>query len=246
METYGPAMASRDRLVEQHLSLVSFLVERMVTQVPSFLSREDLASAGMTGLLDAANRFDPDKGVLFKTFAEQRIRGAIIDEVRRLDWFSRGLRHKQSTLQQAIGRLQQRLGREPDEAEIAAEMGLPLAEYRELLGQVSYLGCVSLNETLDDSDDGHSFLENLADEDRPTVLERLEQSELATEIAGVLEQLSEKERLVISLYYYEELTQKEIAGVLELTEGRVSQLHSQALAKLKTKIARARSREGRR
>lgn len=245
MDTYGPGIASRDRLVEQHLPLVGFLVERMVTQVPSFFSREDLASAGMSGLLDAANRFDPDRGVLFKTFAEQRIRGAIFDEVRRLDWFSRGLRHKQTGLKQAIDRLQQQFGREPEEEEIAAELELPLEEYRELLGQVSYLGCVSLNETLDESDDGHSFLENLADDSSPSALERLESSELASEMAGYLQQLSEKERLVISLYYYEELTQKEIAQVLELTEGRISQLHSQALLKLKTKVARARSRDGR-
>lgn len=241
--TYGPgATSTRDQLVEDHLPLVHFLVERMISQVPSFLTREDLASAGMTGLLDAANRFDPSKGVLFKTFAEQRVRGAIFDEVRRLDWFSRSLRGKQTSLHRAIDVLQQRLGREPDETEIAAELQLDLEAYRDLLGQVSYLGCVSLNESLEEGDDSRSFLDNLTDEDAPSVLEKLEESELATEVAGYLEQLSEKERLVVALYYYEELSQKEIAEVMSLSEGRVSQLHSQALAKLKGKIDRGRKR----
>lgn len=242
--TYGPgATAVRDQLVEEHLPLVSFLVERMVTQVPSFLNREDLASAGMAGLLDAANRFDPSKGFMFKTFAEQRIRGAILDEVRRMDWFSRSLRQKQQQLNRAIDQLEQQYGRSPEEEEIAQAMELSIDDYRELLSQVSYLGCVSLNETLDDNDEGRSFLDALADDKEPGVLDRLEQFELTQEIAGYLEKLSEKERLVVALYYYEELTQKEISEVLELSEGRVSQLHSQALAKLRGKIAMARKRQ---
>jgi RNA polymerase sigma factor FliA len=213
------------------------VVGRMVTQVPSFMNRDDMRSAGMIGLLDAANKFDPSKNILFKTFAEHRIRGAILDEMRKLDWFSRSLRDKHNRIARTISDLELRLGRDPDESEIAQAMGLSLGQYQSMLTDVSHLGCVSLNETLDHSDEGQSFLDSLTEDNvgrQPG--QRLEATELTRVIAEVLELLSEKERLVISLYYYEELTQKEIAEVLELSEGRVSQLHSQALIKLKSKV----------
>lgn len=232
-----PIVDDRTRLIQDHLHLVDILVGRMVTQVPSFMNRDDMRSAGMVGLLDAANKFDPGKNILFKTFAEHRIRGAILDEMRKLDWFSRSLRDKHNRISRTISDLEFKLGRDPEEHEIAAAMNIGLDQYQTMLGEVSHLGCVSLNETLDHSDEGQSFLDSLT-EDKIGVHpgQRLEAAELTTVIAQVLELLSEKERLVISLYYYEELTQKEIAEVLELSEGRVSQLHSQALIKLKTKV----------
>ena len=227
----------RSQLIRDNLYLVDILVGRMVTQVPSFMNKDDMKSAGMVGLLDASNKFDPSKNILFKTFAEYRIRGAILDEMRKLDWFSRSLRDKQNKIAKTIAKLELELGRDPEEQEVAKSMDLSLDDYRSMLAQVGHLGCVSLNETLDHSSEGRSFLETLADQRSSTIPgKRIEDQELTETIAGILAQLTEKERLVISLYYYEELTQKEISEILEVSEGRVSQLHSQALIKLKTKV----------
>lgn len=236
---YTPQQIPEDRsaLIKEHLTLVDIITGRMVTQVPSFMNRDDMRSAGMMGLIDAANKFQPEKNILFKTFAEYRIRGAILDEMRKLDWFSRSLREKQTSINRTMSELERELGRSPDEDEMATKMGLSLEKYQKLLGQVSHLGCVSLNETLDHSDSGRSFQDALIDTHKgSSPVSILEQHELTQVVAKILEQLSEKERLVVSLYYYEELTQKEIAVILEVSEGRISQLHSQALIKLRTKL----------
>lgn len=224
--------------IKDHLYLVDILVGRMVTQVPSFMNIDDMKSAGMLGLFDAAKRFDPSKNIKFKTFAEYRIRGAILDEMRKLDWFSRSLRDKQNRVSKTISGLELQLGRDPEDIEVATAMDLSLSEYQSLLAEVSHLGCVSLNETLDNTQEGRSFLDAISDTRQDSLPgTRIENAQLTQKIATVLEQLSEKERLVIALYYYEELTQKEISEVLDLSEGRVSQLHSQALIKLKNKLA---------
>lgn len=230
-------MKDHSMLIRDHLYLVDILVGRMAIQVPSFMNRDDMRSAGMLGLIDAANKFDPGKNILFKTFAEYRVRGAILDEMRKLDWFSRTLREKQSRLSRTMTSLERKLGRAPEEEEMAVAMDISLDAYQHLLGEVSHLGCVSLHETLDNSEEGASFLDSLVDsrtELSPTA--QIESKELTEVMASILQELSEKERLVISLYYYEELTQKEIADILAVSEGRVSQLHSQALLKLKTKV----------
>ncbi len=236
---YGPAPHTDDKskLIKENLYLVDILVGRMVTQVPSFMNQDDMKSAGMLGLIDAANKFDSSKNTQFKTFAEYRIRGAIYDEMRKLDWFSRSLRDKQNRIARTIHDLELDLGREPEEHEIAAALEISEEAYHKMLSEVSHLGCISLNETLDHSHEGRAFLDTLVEERSESYpADRLENRELTTMIAAVLEELSEKERIVVSLYYYEELTQKEIAEVLEVSEGRISQLHSQALIKLKTKM----------
>jgi RNA polymerase sigma factor for flagellar operon FliA len=235
---HAPHNDDKSQLIRDNLYLVDILVGRMVTQVPSFMDKDDMKSAGMVGLLDASNKFDPSKNILFKTFAEYRIRGAILDEMRKLDWFSRSLRDKHNKIGKTIAALELQLGRDPEEHEVAVQMDLSLEDYRTMLSQVGHLGCVSLNETLDRSSEGRSFLDSLADQrtsNKPG--QRIEDLELTNKIAEILSQLSKKERFVISLYYYEELAQKEIAEILDLSEGRVSQLHSQALIKLKTKMA---------
>jgi RNA polymerase sigma factor FliA len=237
---YGPpGAAEREKMIESHLSLVDFLVDRMMTQVPSFVNRDDIRSAALMGLMDASNRFDPRRGVLFKTFAERRIRGAVFDEVRRMDWFSRTLREKQSRLSKVTEDLGKRLGRAPEDPEVAEELDMSLDDFRELQLQVSQLGTISLHESVDDDDSGKTFIDNLEDTKQASVQERMEANELTGELAGYLEQLSEKERLVVALIYYEELSQKEISDVLELSEGRISQLHAQALGKLKIKMKRS-------
>jgi len=228
---------NKSRLIRENIELVDILVGRLVTQVPSFMSRDDMKSAGMLGLIDAANKFDAAKKILFKTFAEHRIRGAIFDEMRKLDWFSRSLRDKYTKISRTISYLENRLGRDPEDQEVADELEIDLGEYHAQLAQVSHLGCVSLNETLDRSDDGATFLDSLESTNPfDTPGHRLEAEELAMVISEVLQFLNEKERLVISLLYYEELTNKEIAEAMNLSEGRVSQLHSQALIKLKNKV----------
>ncbi|MEJ2200675.1 MAG: FliA/WhiG family RNA polymerase sigma factor [Desulfuromonadaceae bacterium] len=228
----------RDTLIREHLPTVDFIVERMVCQVPSYMTRDDMTSAAMVGLMDAAGRYDPGKGVQFKTFAERRIRGAILDEARKMGWFSRSLREKQNRISDAFLELENRLGRTPEEEEVAKELGLPLAEYHQLLGEVNHLGLVSLQETIDHEPGGRTLQETLEDTSSQGPLQQLENLELTKEIANCLQELSEKETQVIALYYYEELTQKEIAEVLSVSEGRVSQLHSQALVKLKAKLNR--------
>ena len=155
-----------------------------------------------------------------------------------MDWFSRSLRNKQSRIACTIEGLEQTLGRVPEEEEIASAMNMSLEAYRRVLGEVNHLGCVSLQETLDGSEEGQTFQDCLTDGDATDAEERLEQAEIARDLARRLEKLSEKERLVISLYYYEELSQKEISGILGVTEGRISQLHSQALVKLKVNLTR--------
>lgn len=226
----------RSQLIRDNMPLVDLVVQRMVPQVPSFMTREDMTSAAMVGLIDAANKFDPARGVKFRTFAEYRLRGAILDEMRKLDWFSRSMRDKQNQLTQTMLRLERQLGRSPEGPEMAAALNMGLGEYHSLLGEVSHLGCVSLHETLDHTEEGRSFLDSLQDFANPDMGEMIERQELARILADILEELSEKERQVVALYYYEELTQKEIAEVIGVSEGRISQLHSQALLKLRVKL----------
>lgn len=230
--------STRDTLVNSHLPMINFLVERMVTQVPTYVSRDEIRSAAMLGLVDAADRFDPTRGILFKTFAERRIRGAVLDEVRRMDWFSRSSREKHTRIGRTRDNLEKQLGRAPEAEELADELGISLSDYHDLLSEVSQLGCISMNHSLDDSGDSRCLIDHLEDESAINPLDNLEEIELRKEMAGQISRLAEKERLVIALYYHEELTQKEIAGILDLSEGRVSQLHSQALVKMKTRLNR--------
>ena len=238
-EGNGVSREQQTELIRMHLPLVEFVVDKVAPNVPAFLSRDDLKGAAMTGLMEAANRFDPSRGFQFKTFAEHRMRGAIFDEMRKMDWFSRSMREKQSRLHRVMHEEEERLGRMPDELELARAMDLTLENYRQLLSEVGHLGCVSLNQTLGDSGEGDSFQDTLEDHRALKPQDSLENSEMTEVMAEQLEKLSEKERLVVSLYYYEDLSQKEIAEVLELTEGRISQLHSQALHKLKVKMDKA-------
>lgn len=235
-----PPPLDRDQLIKGHLWLVDFLVERMVMHVPQYMTRDDMTSAATMGLIDAARRFDAGKGVMFKTFAEQRIRGAIIDEARKMDSFSRTLREKQARIEAALSGFAQRMGRDPDEHEMAALLGCSLEQYRQQLQEVSHLGLISLNKRADPEGTERELQETIEDQSIKSPPEQLEAKSLTREIARYLKSLSEKERQVISLFYYEELSQKEIAQVLGLTEGRISQLHSQALLKLRVKLRNQR------
>lgn len=230
----------RDQLIKSHLGLVDFLVERMVMHVPQYMTRDDISSAATLGLIDAARRFDAAKGVLFKTFAEQRIRGAIIDEARKMDSFSRTLREKQARIEKAVMALGRLLGRDPEEHEVAEVLGCSLEQYRQQLQEVSHLGLISLNKRADPEGTERELQETIEDKSQKGPPEQLEAKSLIREIARHLGGLPEKERLVVTLFYYEELSQKEIAQVMGLTEGRISQLHSQALIKLRVKLRNQR------
>ncbi|MFO8086020.1 MAG: FliA/WhiG family RNA polymerase sigma factor [Desulfobacterales bacterium] len=226
----------RDVLIKTHMGFVDFVVQRMRPQIPVFISMEELKSAAMYGLIEAAGRFDPGKGILFKTYAETRIRGAVMDEVRKMDWFSRSMREKHTRMTKEIKKLEQQLGRGPTEVEIAEAMDMSTEDYQKLLNEIGHLSIVSLNEILGDSFNGETFLHQLKDVNGKSPEEQFGTRELIQEVADEIDKLPEKERLVLTLFYHEEFTQKEIAEIMELSEGRISQLHTQALLKLKARM----------
>lgn len=232
---------SRDDLIVSHLPLVKFLVGRIASQLPPHLDQEDLMSAAIIGLITAAERFDPSRGVQFKTFAEQRIRGTIIDELRSQDWLTRSLREKFKRLEREFSMLEHRLGRNPTSEEVAAALKISVDEYFQMLEEIHVLSFVSLDEAWED-DDGSPFglLDILEDKGVENPQSQLMARQMLESLAESIEALPEKERLVVTLYYYEELNLKEIGAVLELSESRISQLHSQAIVRLRAKMKNMR------
>ncbi|MBJ6751705.1 MULTISPECIES: FliA/WhiG family RNA polymerase sigma factor [Geomonas] len=230
---------SRDELVVSHLPLVKFIVDRIASSLPPHLDRDDLRSAAVIGLISAAERFDPSRGVQFKTFAEQRIRGTIMDELRAQDWLTRSLRDKFKKLEKEFSQLEQRLGRNPSSDEVATAMGLELKDYFRLLEEIHLLSFVSLDDAWHD-EDGAPFglLDVLEDKGTESPQSQLIARQTVERLAEAIDSLPEKERIVITLYYYEELNLKEIGAVLDLTESRISQLHSQAIVRLRGKMKR--------
>ena len=230
---------SRDELVVTHLPLVKFIVDRIASSLPPHLDRDDLRSAAVIGLISAAERFDPSRGVQFKTFAEQRIRGTIMDELRAQDWLTRSLRDKFKKLEKEFSQLEQRLGRNPSSDEVATAMGLELKDYFRLLEEIHLLSFVSLDDAWHD-EDGAPFglLDVLEDKGTESPQSQLIARQTVERLAEAIDSLPEKERIVITLYYYEELNLKEIGAVLDLTESRISQLHSQAIIRLRGKMKR--------
>ncbi|GFO53262.1 DNA-directed RNA polymerase sigma-70 factor [Geomonas sp. Red276] len=238
-EAHRGVPLSRDELVVSHLPLVKFIVDRIASSLPPHLDREDLRSAAIVGLISAAERFDPSRGVQFKTFAEQRIRGTIMDELRAQDWLTRSLRDKFKKLEKEFALLEQRLGRNPSSDEVALAMGLELKDYFRLLEEIHLLSFVSLDDAWHD-EDGAPFglLDVLEDKGTESPQNQMIARQTVERLAEAIDNLPEKERIVITLYYYEELNLKEIGAVLDLTESRISQLHSQAIVRLRGKMKR--------
>jgi RNA polymerase sigma factor for flagellar operon FliA len=228
---------TRDELIVSHLPLVKFLVGRIASQLPSHLDQEDLMSAAIIGLITAAERFDPSRGVQFKTFAEQRIRGTIIDELRSQDWLTRSLRDKFKRLEREFVKLEHRFGRNPTSEEVADSLKMTVDEYHQMLEEIHLLSFVSLDESWED-EDGSPFglLDILEDKSIENPQSQLMARQMLESLTESIEGLPEKERLVVTLYYYEELNLKEIGAVLELSESRISQLHSQAIVRLRAKM----------
>jgi RNA polymerase sigma factor for flagellar operon FliA len=228
---------NRDDLVLSHLPLVKYLVGRISSKLPPHLDQQDLMSVAVIGLITAAERFDPSRGILFKTFAEKRVMGSIMDELRAQDWLPRTLREKYKRLEHEFSVLEQKLGRNPSSEEVAAAMGMDLEKYFQLMEEVHSLSFMSLEDFQED-DEGSSFgfLNFLSDNGVENPQNQLMAKQLLQVLGDAIETLPEKERLVVTLYYYEELNLKEIGEIMSLTESRISQLHSQAVIRLKVKM----------
>jgi RNA polymerase sigma factor FliA len=228
--------AEQDELIVEHLPNIRFIARRIHEGLPEHVLIDDLFSAGVVGLMDAAKRFDPSKGVKFSTFAQLRIRGAILDSLRVLDWAPRELRRKGRAVKQTIGDLTARLQRAPSEAEIARELGIGLADYHLLLGELNGLEVGSLHEERwDDSGEEELAYIRTAPEEDP--LFRCLAGETRQRLTEAIDALPERERLVMNLYYYEELTMKEISSILGVAACRASQIHMSAVRRLRTMLA---------
>jgi RNA polymerase sigma factor FliA len=222
-------------LLKQYSTLVRRLAHQMIAKLPANVEIDDLIQVGMIGLNDALSRFDTAQGVQFETFATQRIRGAMLDELRGSDWMSRGDRRHQRSIEAAVHRLEQRLQRAPTEGEIAAEMGLKLADYQELLGKVRGTQLVYLEDMSGDEGDEDYLDRHVADEEA-NPLGRLSDRKMREALIAAIENLPEREQYIMSMYYEHDMNLKEIAAVLGVTESRVCQLHSQSIARLRTRL----------
>ncbi len=222
-------------MLKQYSPLVRRLAHQMIAKLPANVEIDDLIQVGMIGLTDALSRFDTDQGVQFETFATQRIRGAMLDELRGNDYLSRGIRKQQRNIEAAVHKLEQRLGRAPQESEIAKEMGLDLDEYQELLGKVRGTQLVYLEDMSGDEGDNDFLDRHVADEDL-NPLAQLQDHRMREALVAAIKHLPEREQFVMSMYYEQDMNLKEIAAVLKVTESRVCQLHSQSIARLRVKL----------
>jgi RNA polymerase sigma factor for flagellar operon FliA len=230
----------RDLLLMEHLPTVRYLARRIHERLPQHVELDDLVSAGVVGLIDAFSKFDHGKKVQFKSYAQFRIRGAILDSLRTLDWSPRELRRKGRAVEEAIRAVTQRIGRSPSEQEIAGEMELSLADYQTLLGDLKGLeiGSLHMERSEDSGDEELAYIPGSPEEDP---LFRCLKGEMKQRLVDAIDELPEKERMVLTLYYYEELTMKEIGLTLGVVESRVSQIHSSAVLRLRTALAGLRS-----
>jgi RNA polymerase sigma factor FliA len=231
--------ALRERLIVQYAPLVKYVVGRMAVSMPGLLSNEDIVGYGTVGLIQAVDRYDPSVGVKFETYAIRRIKGAIIDAIRSLQALSRDASRRARDLDHAYDELIQRLGRLPTNREVADHLEMTAEEFSHALADAS-MSIVSLNNaTGPDAGDGGerpSLIDQIADEDAPGVADQVERRQLYQALVKALQQLGDRDRLVINLYYYEDLTLKEISDVLGVSTSRVSQLHAAAVFKLRAAL----------
>jgi len=226
---------ARDELVVRYAPLVKYVIGRMAISLPAAMDSDDVLSAGTVGLLHAIDRFDPEQGVRFETYALQRIRGAIIDTIRSLSPLSRGAGRRARLLDETTALLAQRLGRAPSQEELARELGVDLSELGRMLLESAHV-IVSLdgaNGGGDDEGEVQSLRDLLHDPDETATDEVVEENELVERLSSAIDSLPPRDRLVLNLYYHEELTLKEISRVIEVSESRVSQIHTAAVMKLR-------------
>jgi RNA polymerase sigma factor for flagellar operon FliA len=235
----------RDRLILTYAPLVKFVAGRVGASLPSHVDEQDLVSYGLLGLIGAIERFDPDREIKFETFAMARIRGAIIDELRSLDWVPRSVRTRARQIERAIAALEKELHRAPTDEEIAKKLGVTEEELDDSLLEISRSSVGALDELWSPSAGGDSIalIDTIEDETGPDPEVSLEQNEVKEALAESISDLPEREKLVVTLYYYEELTLREIGEVLGVTESRVSQLHTKAILRLKAHLSGTTPRE---
>jgi len=229
---YPMLTGEQERVLLEHLPIVRFLARRIHERLPQHVDIEDMVSAGVVGLMDAFSKFDPAKKVQFRSYAQFRIRGAILDSLRTLDWSPRELRRKGRAVEEAIRVLTARMGRAPNEAEVAVEMDLELEKYQQLLGDLKGLeiGTLHLERNEDSGEEELAYVPGRPEEDP---LFRCLRGELEERLAEAIQNLPDRERLVMSLYYYEEMTMREIGLALGVVESRVSQVHASAVVHLR-------------
>jgi RNA polymerase sigma factor for flagellar operon FliA len=230
---------ARDQLVLAFSPLVKYVAGRMSTGLPAHVEESDLISYGLLGLISAIERFDPGREIKFETFAMTRIKGSIIDELRSLDWVPRSVRAKAREIEKANAKLEHQLHRAPTDAEIAAELDMSIDDFQGALTRISNSSVVALDElwTLSDaSGDQVSLLDTIQDPDAVDPAQAMDVTETKDRLADAIARLPEREKLVVALYYYENLTLREIGEVLGVTESRVSQLHTKAVLRLKSAL----------
>ncbi len=241
----GPDRQLRDRLILTYAPLVKYVAGRLGASLPAHVDESDLVSYGLLGLIDAIERYDLNRDVKFETYAIARIRGAIIDELRSLDWVPRSVRSRAREIERAIAQLEAQLMRPPTDEEIAGKMGVTEEELDDALLEISRSSIGALDELWSSptgSGDAVSLVDTLEDPNSVEPGGEIEATEVKEMIGEAIAALPEREKLVITLYYYEELTLREIGEVLGVTESRVSQLHTKAILRLKARLAAAQSR----
>ncbi|MBP6718826.1 MAG: RNA polymerase sigma factor FliA [Rhodoferax sp.] len=226
----------RNAMIKQYQPLVRRLAHHMMAKLPANVQVDDLIQVGLLGLSDALTRYEAAQGVQFETFATQRIRGAMLDELRGNDWMSRGSRKSQKEIEQAMRRLEHTLGRSPIESEIAAELNMSLIDYQTLLGKVRGTQLVYIEDMARGQDDEDSFLDRHVADETADPLSMLRDQRIRQALVQAIKNLPEREQFIMSMYYEQDMNLKEIAAVLEVTESRVCQLHSQSIARLRAKM----------
>mgnify|MGYP001248801908 CR=1 FL=1 len=230
---------SREQLVLKYAPLLKRIVSRMASRFPPEVDPEEVYQAGMIGLLDAVDKFDPSRDIQFQTYAEYRIKGSILDELRALDWVPRGVRAAATEWERTWNEQCSTLGREPSDSEMATKLEMPLNEYHEFAVHASPLSLVTLDHLGGgDDDEGQNLLDILRDPDGSDPFSELSIQQLKSRLQEAIEDLPEREQTILSLYYVEELNMKEVAAVLGVGEARVSQLHTKIILKLRAKLRR--------
>jgi RNA polymerase sigma factor FliA len=230
---------AKDKLLVEYSHLVKFISHRLSVNLPASVDKNDLTSAGILGLIKAVETFEPERGFKFETYAAHKIRGSILDELRALDWVPRSVRQKARDLQRTYSKLENDLGRLPYDDEVCDSLGISIKEYEDILSDVAPVTIISLEESMPDrSADSKELriIDTIEDPGSSNPLKELGFNEVKAILKDAIGNLPEKEKLVVALYHYEELTLKEIGVVLDITESRVSQIHSKAILKLRSKL----------
>ena len=230
---------AKDKLLVEYAHLVKFIANRLAVNLPASVDRNDLISSGVLGLIKAVETFEPERGFKFETYAGHKIRGAILDELRALDWVPRSVRQKSRDLHRVFARLENQLGRLPYDDEVCEELNISMSEYENLLTEVTPTTIISLEEAMPERGSDAKelkIIDSIEDPGSDNPLKEMGFNEVKNILKDTIANLPEKEKLVIALYHYEELTLKEIGVVLDITESRVSQIHSKAILKLRSKL----------